>query len=134
MVPASFGAKGFYRYDSLAEHMDKPLIHGGRDACVSCHQTVVETESKGKHASQSCEVCHAPLSTHVKDGQKIATMPSNATCQWCGICHSKLQARPASFPQIDIGEHLVKNGVIAAGEPIPEEACTTCHDAHNPME
>jgi hypothetical protein len=132
LIPPSFGTQGFYRYDSLAEYMAKPVIHGPANACRECHQPIVESEIKGKHASQSCEGCHAPLSVHVADNKKIADMPSKGSNEWCANCHGKLRARPQTFPQIDVTEHLVKNGVISAGDPIPKNACTTCHDVHSP--
>jgi hypothetical protein len=132
MVPASFGDKGFYRYDSLAEFMSKPVIHGDVDSCRSCHQAAFDTEKKGKHTSVSCEVCHGPLAAHARDNAKFADAQIDRSHNLCLKCHQKLRAKPEKYPQIEATEHLVKNGAISEGEPIPEGACIACHDPHSP--
>lgn len=132
MIPRSFGDKGFYRYDSLGEHRSKPPIHGAVDACGACHQPAFDAKKTGKHVSVSCEVCHGPLSDHVKDNAKIAKAPVDKSYTLCLRCHEKLKARPETFPQVEPTEHLIAEGAIATGEPIPEEACIACHDVHSP--
>ena len=132
LVPKSFGLQGFYRNDSLGEYMAKPVIHGGDDSCRSCHQPIFDAKLGGKHATNRCEGCHGPLAKHVKDNAKIANAVVDKSSDICLRCHEKLVARPENFPQIDIKEHLVGNGVIAAGEPIPAESCIVCHDVHSP--
>lgn len=131
LVPKSFGQAGFYRYDSLAEYMSKPLVHGAADACNACHQPIVDAKASGKHAGLSCEGCHGPLADHVKGNAKSADAVVNRSNDLCLLCHEKLLARPKTHPQIDPTEHLIANGVISPGEPIIEEACIVCHDVHS---
>jgi hypothetical protein len=132
LVPESFGEQGFYRNDSLAEYKALPVRHGDADSCLSCHKTECDAIKGGKHATVSCQGCHNILSAHAKDNAKIADAPVDKTPSACLLCHGRLRARPETFPQIDAMEHLIKNGVISKGEAIPDEACITCHDVHNP--
>lgn len=132
LVPPTFGATGFYRADSLKDHMSKPVIHGTRTSCNACHQDIAQTALAGKHATLSCETCHAPESKHVKDDAKIADMPSSKTGAQCALCHAQLRARPKTQHQIEFDKHLVKLEVAQPGEAIPEDVCYTCHDPHSP--
>lgn len=132
MIPKSFGGHGFYRFDSVAEHMAKPVVHGNVDSCQPCHAKECDTVKAGKHATNSCQNCHGPLSSHVKDNAKIADATIDKSPKVCLNCHQKLRARPESFPQIDVMDHLASNGAISKGEAIPDEVCVTCHDTHNP--
>lgn len=124
LVPASFGEMGFYRGDALYEFMDKEPEHGGSRSCAECHDDVAAAKESGRHAAVQCEVCHAPLATHVRDGDKIGDMAVNRSWQLCAYCHRALKGRPAGIAQIDPHEHLE----LAAGDPIPEHACLECHD------
>lgn len=136
MIPDSFWMEGHYRYDSLREYMDKPVIHGNTGACAhECHEKqekkdhkkMREEIDKGKHSSISCEVCHAPLSVHVRDGKKVAVMPQDKSSRLCAYCHQYLKARPKSFLQVDFDKHLKDK------TDDPNETCiTTCHNPHNP--
>ena len=116
----------------IADFEAKPVIHGGADSCLPCHQKEVDGAKKGKHATNACEGCHGPVTAHVKDNAKFANATVDKSMDLCTRCHEKLQARPKEFPQIVPGEHLVKVGAISAGEAIPKDACLTCHDAHSP--
>lgn len=132
LIPPTFGDTGFYRADSLAEHMSKPVKHGSKTSCNACHQDVAEAYLAGTHAGLSCETCHAPESTHARDGEKTADMPSTKTGAQCAMCHAKLRARPKTQAQIDFGNHLVTLGVAEPNDIIPEDVCYTCHDPHSP--
>jgi hypothetical protein len=132
LVPVSFGATGFYRADALKDHMAKAVIHGSRTSCNSCHEKVAQPFAQGKHATLSCETCHAPESRHALAGAKIADMPSTKTGAQCALCHTKLRARPEAQRQIVFDEHLVTLGVAEPGDQIPEDVCYTCHDPHSP--
>lgn len=129
VTPKSFGAYGHYRFDSVAEHASRPLKHGAPDACNDCHEEEATVRASGKHASVSCEVCHAPLSTHVTDDEKTAPMLVRRSNELCGWCHQKLVARQSTFPQVHMIDH-----VIEGGAELTEAACLECHDAHNPSE
>jgi len=129
LVPSSFGDYGRYRSDSIAEIAARPLAHGGPEACVECHADVVEWVLDEEHGSVACEVCHAPLATHAAGGEKIADMTVRQTTELCAWCHQRLAARPATFPQVVLIEHVTDKG----GE-LTEGICLECHDAHDPLE
>ena len=131
LVPDSFGEMGFFRGDALYEFMEKAPEHGAPDACAECHDDIADAKAAGAHAGVQCEVCHATLSTHVRDDDKVADMAINRSYRLCAYCHQKLIARPATVPQIDLAEHLD----LPRSAAIPEEACLECHDAegiHSP--
>ncbi len=131
LVPDSFGEEGYYRYDALFEESAKELIHGAPDACAECHDDVAAVKAAGSHAAVRCEVCHAPLATHVKDGEVVAPMKINRSYKLCALCHQRLVARPAGIAQVDLREHLE----LGPEDAIPHEACVECHggdSAHNP--
>jgi hypothetical protein len=132
LVPKSFGLAGPYRYDALADLMGKPVVHGSLTACQSCHTVVWDALASGKHAPVRCEVCHAPVTTHAKEGQKTADMVSNTSVKLCAYCHQKLRARPEDMPQIDIMEHLAKLEVAPADGQLQDGLCIACHDVHSP--
>jgi len=131
MIPDSFGEMGFFRSTALDEFMDKEPEHGAPGACAECHDDIADAKSAGAHAAVQCEVCHAPLSTHVRDDEKVADMAVNRSYRLCAMCHMALRARPADMVQIDLIEHLE----LAPDEAIPVEACLECHDVdgvHSP--
>ena len=82
-----------------------------------------------EHRSVSWEVCHAPLATHAAGGEKTADMAVRRTTALCAWCHQRLAARPATFPQVALVEHVTEKG----GE-LAEGICLECHDAHDPLE
>lgn len=131
LVPESFGEMGFFRGDALYEFMEKAPEHGAPGACAECHDDIADAKAAGAHARVQCEVCHAPLSTHVREDDKVADMVINRSYRLCAYCHQELVARPAFMPQIDLREHLE----LSRDAIIPEEACLDCHDAdgiHSP--
>lgn len=125
MVPESFGKMGYYRYDALTELVAQEPRHGVPDACADCHEDKATAKAAGKHRSVQCEVCHAMLSSHIKDDDKYADMAINRSHELCAYCHEKLVARPAGIAQIVLAEHLELDPSAA----IPEEACLECHDS-----
>lgn len=127
-VPASWGEYGSFRASAVPELMAKPVIHGGRASCERCHVGEYETVTGGGHAHVQCEICHAPVSVHAPGDEKIADMPIHRTAELCLGCHQRLEARPASFPQIEPVAHVGEQG----GEPGPA-ACFDCHDPHEPL-
>jgi len=129
LVPRSFGDHGHYRSDSIAEIADRPLAHGGPESCVECHAEDAEWVLDEEHGSVSCQVCHAPLATHAAGGEKTADMTVHRTTALCAWCHQRLAARPATFPQVVLIEHLTSKGAELA-----EGICLECHDAHDPVE
>lgn len=129
LYPKSFGLHGHYRFDSVAEYASAVPVHGGNASCAACHEEQAGTLTRGKHASISCEVCHAPLSAHVQEEARVAPMPVDRSMQLCATCHQKLVARPKEFPQVVLPDHAVEKGAqIISG------VCQECHHAHNPSE
>lgn len=135
LVPATFGDEGFYRAQSRTEFMHVPVVHGAdRRSCAACHEEEQDTHDGGKHSAVTCEVCHAPLSEHARDGEKIADMPTNPSRALCQLCHMKLEARPKEFPQIEPRAHMEELGVLEPGDPVPDRGCGLCHPAHDPAQ
>jgi len=119
-VPKDFGVYGHYRAGALDDNRARPMAFAGRAACVECHSDVPDAAKGGRHEAIRCEACHGPLAGHAADPtEKKAVRPDPRVL--CARCHAANVARPARFPQVDIAEH--------AGQ----EACTTCHTAHNPL-
>ena len=127
-VPETWGDYGPYRASSVPELMAKPVVHGGRASCSDCHPDELEMVADGGHSTLACELCHAPVTTHAANDEKIADMPVHRSQDLCLLCHRELHARPEGFPQIDPAVHLREND----GEPGPE-ACFDCHEAHAPL-
>lgn len=119
LVPRDFGVYGHFRAGALDDNRAHPLAYAGRAACVDCHGDVAETLSGGHHKGVHCEACHGPLARHAEDpSTQEAVKPDSR--ELCPRCHQANVARPARFPQIDVSEHM------------GDEACTTCHAAHDP--
>ncbi len=128
-IPASYGEYGSYRSASVTEHAAKETRHGAADSCAGCHAEQVDNKAGGKHATLSCESCHAPLAVHVLNDQKVGPMPIPTPVEACGWCHQKLRARPEGFPQVVLADHVAENG-----ETMTDSVCLECHNAHNPSE
>ncbi len=126
-IPKTWGQYGWYRGDNVAEQRAKPMRHGNDQSCKECHAEEFEEHGGNAHATVRCEVCHAPVVDHAVGKEKIADMPVNPTRHMCLLCHQKLKARPAKFPQINPREHVKTNG----GDWGPE-VCIECHEAHAP--
>jgi hypothetical protein len=124
VVPKSYGLYGAYRFDSVAEVASRAPLHGGARSCADCHQERLAGLAKGAHRTVSCEVCHAPLAQHVQDGAFVGEMRVDRSFALCLRCHSKVEGRPAAFPQIVAAQH--------APDATVGRACLECHDPHSP--
>ncbi|MEE8384994.1 MAG: cytochrome c3 family protein [Dehalococcoidia bacterium] len=82
-----------------------------------------------EHRSVPCEVCHAPVTTHAESGEQIAQMAVLRSYRLCAYCHQRLRARPPSFPQVILSDHVRDKGGV-----LVEDVCLECHDAHDPLE
>lgn len=135
LIPQTFGRYGHFRAASVTEHAALSPVHGDVEACADCHDEPSKERSAGKHAAVSCEVCHAPLGVHIRDEEKVASMPVDRTSRLCALCHERLTARRMDFPQVVLRDHLVENGAgFSEGEDMKEGVCLECHNAHNPSE
>ena len=125
LVPRSYGMYGAYRYDNVAEQASiRQPLHGGARSCAACHAERLEAVSKGAHRPVSCEVCHAPVGLHVKDGALVAPMAIDRSPAACARCHRKIDGRPPGFKQVVLDQHLPDG--------IPPGGCLECHDPHSP--
>lgn len=128
LVPPTFGQYGRFRAANVDQQRSLLVRHGGDQSCQPCHATQFDTHAAGPHMNVRCELCHAPVSTHVVDGKKIANMTVRKNADLCISCHEHLEARPATHPQIQPKQHVVEQG----SEPSPE-SCFDCHDPHTPL-
>jgi hypothetical protein len=129
LVPAGYGDYGNYRFGNVAEQMDRrPVLHGGAASCAECHAERAKAVTAGSHGHVSCEVCHGPLGSHVKEGARVAEMPVDRSFTLCARCHRKIDGRPAKFPQVVLDQHVGQQG---AG-PVAGKVCLECHDPHAP--
>lgn len=131
MLPESWGKYGYYRGAYINQEASKPLVHGENSSCTDCHIEIIELKSHSSHKRLSCESCHGPVSTHAKDGKKIADMPTRkneAQIDLCLNCHQKTVGRPEKFPMIDHYEHLSEQNVKKT------HTCDQCHTVHAPLE
>jgi hypothetical protein len=127
LTPRSFGRFGHYRADNVVEQVQKPVVFGENEACVTCHEEMGGEVNGGAHKQVVCEDCHAPLATHIKGGEKVGRMETHREAVLCLRCHEYIEARPKVFPQIRAEEHLKK----AMMEMSPD-VCFNCHSPHTP--
>ena len=97
LTPKSFGKYGHYRADAIEEEAQRGIRHWTNASCLVCHQHEAGIHLKGLHKTISCEFCHSAYGDHIKDGQKIASMPVRKDQEirvLCLRCHNRaIQAR-----------------------------------------
>lgn len=120
LVPETFGALGHYRAASVDSVASLPIRYAGAKACNECHDDVVATKARSRHAGVACEVCHGAAAKHAEDPDS-GVPPAPRERDRCPLCHSYNPSRPTGFPQIDPTTHNV-------GDP-----CIDCHDPHQPV-
>jgi hypothetical protein len=119
LVPADFGAYGFYRGGALADAASLPITFAGQAACVDCHDAVVQARHGSKHERVRCEACHGALAQHASGD--VAAKPKTLNPRTlCLTCHVKSSGKPEGFPQIVPADHA------------EEGPCTACHQPHAP--
>jgi hypothetical protein len=153
LLPATFGALGHYRAESLKDILELKQVYRGKAACAPCHDNYNILE-KDVHNGTQCENCHGPGNIHIaqietvlkqnnlkptesgkyaKEALKViskemAQMPKEYTLEGCLYCHRKLASRPSDFAQIDPKEHykflhVTDNSI----------RCVECHSPHEPL-
>lgn len=118
-MPPEFGKYGHYRPGALDDAASRPLHFAGKESCETCHDDVAASRVGGKHEGVRCEACHGALARHAEDPVANPDALPRAV-GLCEGCHARLAGRPAWFPQVEPKEH-------AEGD-----ACTACHDPHDP--
>jgi hypothetical protein len=121
LVPASFGAYGWYRGAALEELAATKPVFSGKKACDECHAEVVEQLAKGEHKVISCESCHGPSRPHAGNPD-VEPPRTKFTDSDCMHCHQFSPSRPAWLKQIEINEHF------------RGDQCVGCHLPHQPDE
>jgi len=126
-VPPSFGQYGHYRGVALAAARGIEPRHLGERTCRKCHAKIAKLHDKDAHSTNPCESCHGPGWKHAKDpkGSKMVRPEGRYVCL---VCHERLDARPMSFPQIDVQSHFKLVGVKHQGV-----KCIQCHSPHEPL-
>ena len=123
LVPADFNLEGygFFRAGALDDVAARPIAYAGQAACVDCHTDIRDAKAGSGHAHLGCEACHGPLAKHVDDPMEVKPPTLNPR-RLCLNCHLKMAGKYDDFPQVEPQEH--------AGD----DACTSCHDPHHPMD
>ena len=134
-IPDSWDSDGWYRRDSLTDLQQLPQHFAGNGSCggAGCHEKSMRHLEKmaalatGQHQGLACEVCHGPLSDHVKDGEKVAPAKVNVANDLCLSCHAPLLGRPQQFAQFS--ETQLPHKLLNVRE---ISLCRACHDSHKP--
>lgn len=131
-LPDSMGQYGHYRGADIEDQKNIAVRLQTNESCFQCHKPIRKIHKAGIHNTVSCEICHGPYGSHIKDGEKIGTLPvkrDQEINQLCLRCHNKvIQARPReSIKMIGLPEHLEKINVRL------DHACNQCHMVHDPL-
>ena len=123
-MPRSWNYEVWYRQDALGDMEHLPLIHGGNESCIECHEEEYNDATSYEHKTLNCEGCHGPLTFHVRDGEKIANATGKSNWQ-CLNCHEEEISRPKDHPQFpgDVRRHE---------DLLEDSSCVRCHDPHDP--
>ena len=133
LVPDSFGTYGSYSYgyhrgNSDAEQAGLPPLFQGSGKCSKCHEEQFRSWQDAGHKTVGCESCHGNWQAHNNNTKDQVT--KDASTDACLLCHQKLTARPADFPQItNFAQHVSEQDV----ELEKDMNCMECHDPHEPM-
>lgn len=121
----------WFRRDALVDIEQLPLIYGGNESCVTCHEAASKKLASQPHKGLSCESCHGPLADHVEADKRVAAAQVDRSRWQCENCHAEQINRPRGFPQFsetgEIGKDVEKHKDLD-----DETPCLKCHDAHNP--
>jgi hypothetical protein len=132
-APASwnYDIDNWYRRDALIDNAAQPLVYGGNESCVECHEAADKQLSRYKHRAVPCESCHGALADHVKDDKRFTTAVVDKSRWQCENCHFEQINRPPDFPQFsktgEIGKEVKKHMRLEEETP-----CLKCHNAHDP--
>ena len=119
-APAFLADYGFHSKDAQGDTekwASLPIEYVGSSVCNDCHRDKHSMWEESNHRTVACENCHGPAKAHLEIRTPETVDYSRGLC---GLCHAQLISRPEDFPQVDMGE--------MGGD----EACSTCHDPHDP--
>lgn len=120
LTPASFGERGWYRANALADIATPKPVYAGKQACDECHSDQLKDLAKLEHKVLSCEVCHGAGQAHA--GNPDANPMVKLGYSRCVRCHEASPSKPAWMKQIDSKKHFTG------------EKCIDCHKPHQPSE
>lgn len=127
----NFEIDNWYRGAAVNDTAAQPLVYGGNESCVECHEKASEMVAAKRHSGLSCESCHGALGDHVRADKRFAAAKVDKGRWQCENCHAEQINRPADFPQFsktgDIGKEVKKHMRLDDATP-----CLKCHDAHDP--
>ena len=130
LVPESFGifdtyTYGYHRGDAAAEQAELLVVYQGSDKCQKCHEEQYTPWAASPHKGLSCETCHGFWQAHINTNKEIVQKDSSVA--GCLLCHRKLRARPADFPQVaDFAEHVAEQHEGFRQDML----CVECHNPH----
>jgi hypothetical protein len=102
------------RSDQRVASLD--IVYSESSRCEDCHQDIWAVWLTSAHKTVSCETCHGPQQAHVDNTEVL--VPVDKTGQLCLLCHTKLESKPSTFPQIVPADHY-------SGQP-----CLSCHSPY----
>ena len=102
-----------------AQDAGEPPTKVGNETCLACHDIAADF-AHTPHASQECEACHGPGSTHADSGGTDLSVsfkahPPRWANRQCLSCHGK-DPDVSDFTKAAHG----RNGL----------SCISCHEAH----
>lgn len=131
-IPDTMGQYGHYRGADIEDQRNIQVKLQTNESCFQCHKPIRKIHKAGVHATVSCEICHGPYGSHIKEGEKIGALPvkrDEDINQLCLRCHNKvIQARPReSIKMVGMPEHLQDKKVRL------DHTCNQCHMVHDPL-
>ena len=145
LIPDTFGDLGHYRAAAIDDNAGMPLKHAGREACIECHEDVVEELSYGFHETLACEGCHGPAYQHAQYAGEVDpdNFPDSLRLmkpierKSCARCHDLNRARikfasdstdMSAVVMVDVKDH--NHFVYEETNDIIR--CVECHYPHSP--
>jgi hypothetical protein len=124
-TPDSWNYEGWFREDAVVLALEQPLVYGGNDSCVACHEEVSHEFQQLPHRGLSCESCHGALADHVVADAKVAEAPIDKSNSQCLNCHAPQISKPADFPQFTMQVYMHEGHKETT-------LCLECHRGHDP--
>ena len=126
-TPDSWNYAGWFREDALVLALEQPLVYGGNESCVACHEDVSHEVERWLHRGLSCESCHGALADHVTDAKYFAAATVDKTNSQCLNCHEQFINKPKGFPQFTMQVYMHEGHTETT-------LCLECHGGHIPKQ
>jgi hypothetical protein len=109
----SFQEKSTERIANLSIEYSEP------SRCQDCHLDIYNDWLDSAHKTVDCDTCHGPTQAHVDNSALIVAVDKSG--ELCALCHSKLESKPSTFPQIVVEEHY------------SDKTCLDCHSPYSSL-